>query len=104
MKRFRKWLIRKLGGIPADEFFEPPKLDVKKVNTRTLISEISFTNEISPSQENIKFSLMNGLANELDQYVIYKKVSDDEEEHRTLRKRYKASIEIVINDEVSDFE
>ena len=43
-------------------------------------------------------------ANELDQYVIYKKVSDDEEEHRTLRKRYKASIEIVINDEVSDFE
>lgn len=65
MKRFRKWLIHKLGGICKDDFVKPIIVQEDKKDIVKLRTEFTATKNSNLHTEEIKRILIENLSKEL---------------------------------------
>lgn len=67
MKKFRKWVIRKLGGIPKDEFTEiKPKIEISEIDLVGIESRFSVVGTHYPTEDEIHFIKGRLMGNILD--------------------------------------
>lgn len=81
MKKFRKWLIHKLGGICEDDIVQP-KIVTQEKHTQMLVSEITF-GRLNPQKnaprEHINHMLIQTLSNDLIHFVKFKEIYTNNE-------------------------
>lgn len=69
MKKFRRWLIHKLGGLCKDDIVKSPTIISKEKETQKIKAEFTTTFE-ELSKEEIKRILLDGIFSELSTYYF----------------------------------
>ena len=94
MKKFKKWLIHKLGGMCYDDFIQPTIIHQNK-RTEKLTADILFDeNQPLPPQDYVNRMLMDKMVKGLEPYIVFTEVENERSYGKI--KRFRAEIEVVV--------
>lgn len=91
MKKFKRWLIHKLGGMCEDEIIKPNISFVSKEKTVQRIAVVAPISKDIPL-EDVKRILFDGICNELGKYYFEIKT----EELNRYQNKYSIELEFIL--------